>query len=156
LGFASLTVNGTSGADTFDVASTAAGVGYAINAGAGNDVITIGSAGLLDSVLGPLSIDGGANDALPVSTLTCGWVSNSAPVGATIHFNDSAPLADSAYALDASTFSRTDVPTATVTYADIETIDLDAGAGNDTIDVTDTPAVNVFVNGNGGDDTITL
>src|SRR4029077_21276904 len=61
------------------------------------------------------------------------------------------------YALDDSTFSRTSVPTATVTYAGIETIDLDAGSGNDTIAAANTPAnTNLFVSGNGGNDTITL
>jgi Ca2+-binding RTX toxin-like protein len=156
-GFASLTVNGTAGADTLDVISTAAGTSYAINAGAANDLITIGSTGSLDGILGALSIEGGANDALPISTLTCGLVTNSLPVGDTIYFNDSATLADSTYSLHDAAFSRTNVPTAGVTYADIETIRLDTGAGNDTIDVADTPAsANVFVDGNAGGDTISL
>jgi Ca2+-binding RTX toxin-like protein len=156
-GFANLTINGTAGADTFDVFSTAAGTNYAINAGAANDLITVGAAGSLDGILGPLTIDGGANDALPTSMLTCGSVTNSLPVGDTIHFNDSATLADSTYSLGQTTFSRTNVSTAAVTYSGIETIDLDAGAGDDTVNVASTPAgASVFVNGNGGDDTITL
>jgi hypothetical protein len=155
--FASLTLNGTAGADVFNVTSTAAGTNYAINAGAANDTITIGAAGSLDGVQGQLSIDGGSNDALLIIALICGSATNSLPVGDTVYFNDSATTADSSYLLTASTFSRTSALAASVTYQNIETIDLNAGSGADSIDALATPAgSNLFVGGNGGGDTITL
>ncbi len=154
-GIATLTVNGTSGVDTFNATSTSAAVSTTINAGAGNDTVTLGNAGLLAGFLGVLTIHGEGNDAAPTSSLTNGIANNTLPVGDTLHFDDSAAVAGANYALNPTTFTRTGI--ATVTFDGAETIVLDAGKSVDTIDISNTPAnVNVTVNGNTGADTINL
>jgi RTX calcium-binding nonapeptide repeat (4 copies) len=154
-GISTLTVNGTSGVDVFNIASTSAAVSTTVNAGAGNDVVTLGNAGSLAGFLGVLTIHGEANDATPTMSLTSGSTTNTLPVGDTLHFDDSASAAGQHYTLNPGTFMRTGL--ATVTFDGAETIVLDAGTSADTIDISNTlPQVNVTVNGNAGADTINL
>jgi hypothetical protein len=58
---ASLTVNGGSGGNTFDVQGTDAGTAFALNTGAGNDTVNVGdSRNTLEEFLGNLTVKGQA------------------------------------------------------------------------------------------------
>src|SRR4029077_1950808 len=76
-GLASLNVNGTSGVDTFNVASTAAGTATTISAGTGLDVF--GAIDLTQIGAAGLTIHGGGDgEALTLNTTTAGTVNVSA------------------------------------------------------------------------------
>jgi hypothetical protein len=152
-GLATLNVNGTSGVDTFNIASTFVTTVTTISAGVSNDSITLGNAGSLDGLLGLLILHGEANLGSPTSSLTCGPTTNTLAVGDTLHIDDSANGAANNYTLNLATFLRSNI--ATVSFDGIETILLDAGTQGDTIDIAGTLAqTSLTVNGNGGADTI--
>jgi len=71
---ASLTFNGTTGADTINVLETDAGVATAVNGDDGQDTVNVSDPfaglGLLTSIGGTLTIDGGANPAGQPDTVT--------------------------------------------------------------------------------------
>jgi hypothetical protein len=140
-------INGGSGADTFHIQSTRQAdggtySGLVIDAGGGDDVINIGSAGnSLDFILSPVTVSGDghvAGDVLNISdqgTSTAGLV----------------------YNLTNSTVQRTG--TAPVTYGTIESLVLNAGsdAAGDQINVQSTAAATpVTVNAGPGDDQINI
>ncbi len=126
-GVLNLAVNGTAGADTFNVLNTAAGVTTTLNSGAANDVVTIGNAGSLAGILGALVIHGEGNFATPTTTLMCGAATNMLAVGDTLHFDDSSTVAGQTYSLDVGTLARTGI--VSISFDGMETIALDAGAG---------------------------
>jgi hypothetical protein len=67
-GLASLTINGGTGGNTFNVESTAAGTATTVNAGAGNALVEVSpQAENLDNLQGPLTVHGNGSDALVVN-----------------------------------------------------------------------------------------
>ena len=153
----SLTTYGGSGADTYSITSTYAGTSTAVWTGGGNDAITVGN-GNLNSIAGPLNVLGNTGtDTLVV--------------------NDSLRTTAAAYAITATTITRSGFGgltyqgidaltlkgTATVgsTYAITGTaaicpVTIVAGSGNDTFTVG-TPTLNnilgaLAINGGGGTD----
>ncbi len=128
---------GTAG-DTINITGTASGVTTTVNAGAGDDIITVGSAGLLDGILGTLTIHGQAHTTAD-----------------TLHFDDSAQASAKTYTLNAASFTRTGL--ATINFDTVETVNLDAGTAGDTINITGTASgVTTTVNAGAGDDIITV
>ena len=61
-GISSLAINGGSAANSFDLEGTAVGTAYTINAGAANLIDVENAAGSLDDILGPVTINGQADD----------------------------------------------------------------------------------------------
>ncbi len=128
---------GTAG-DTINITGTASGVTTTVNAGAGDDIITAGSAGLLDGILGTLTIHGQGHTTAD-----------------TLHLDDSAQASAQTYTLNAASFTRTGL--ATINFDTVETVNLDAGTAGDTINITGTASgVTTTVNAGAGDDIITL
>ncbi|HEY2880954.1 MAG TPA: hypothetical protein VGJ15_00940, partial [Pirellulales bacterium] len=139
-GLAQLVVNGTAGTDVLNVLSTASGVTTTLNAGGGNDAITVGNAGLMDGILGALNIHGQADAGSP---------------GDTLHFDDSANANGLTYTLTSTTLDRTGI--ATITFDTLETVLLDTGTGADTANIKSTAAtVATTINSGDGNDAITL
>src|SRR5262249_52692032 len=162
-----LGLNAGSGADTINVLSTLATTGYTVNAGAGNDTINVGSApeppanSNLDGTVGPLTVNGQGNDATPTTprSVACAGttVTNTLPVGDTLNFNDQGSATAGTYALTATTFRRSAPATALLTYATVETVNLNTGTAGETINITSTAAsANTTVNAGPGNDTITV
>ncbi len=128
---------GTAG-DTINITGTASGVATTVNAGAGNDNITVSNAGVLDGVLGTLTIHGQAHTTAD-----------------TLHLDDSAQASAKTYTLNAASFSRTGL--ATINFDTVETVNLDAGTAGDTINITGTASgVTTTVNAGAGNDNITV
>ncbi len=128
---------GTAG-DTINITGTASGVATTVNAGAGNDNITVGNAGVLDGVLGTLTIHGQAHTTAD-----------------TLHFDDSAQASAQTYTLNAASFTRSGL--ATINFDTVETVNLDAGTAGDTINITGTASgVTTTVNAGAGNDNITV
>jgi Ca2+-binding RTX toxin-like protein len=107
-------------------------------------------------VLGALTINGDAHDAMPTTAQSCsGAADNTLSVGDTLNVTDGAERGAQTYTLTATTFQRTG--TALVTYGTVETVALTAGVGSDTISAMSTAAsVNTTVNAGDGGDTITI
>ncbi len=123
--------------DTINVQSTAAGTVYTVNAGAGDDDINVSSdaptmAGTLDGVLGPMTLNGGpgTND---------------------VFFSDAGRAVGVTFDLTANTLARTAMGLAT--YNGFASFRLDAGTGDDTLNVNSTNAASVYSlhTGPGGD-----
>ncbi len=153
-------LNGQADADTINVRATAAGSATEVNGGTENDVVNISSdaptnAGNLDSILGDICVNGDANAGGPSTVLK----GNALLVGDILNISDAGDGGNNTYNLSATTFDRPAAApaTGTVIYATIETVNVTAGSGNDTINVTSTAAsVNTTVNGGAGGDAITL
>lgn len=95
-------------------ARTVLPVELVVNSGGGNDDVVIGD-GLLDNVVGPITVDAGAgNDDLV--------------------FDDDATLGAKTYTLTATSFAR-NTPFRNLTYANAESVRLEATRGNDAINV---------------------
>jgi hypothetical protein len=113
----SLTINGGSVQNTFDVQATAAGIATTINAGTGGDTVNVGSdpvnlpQSILDPIQGAVAVNGTGGNT-------------------TVNFNDkggtpgAAPNQVYNYSLAQNSFSRTG--TATVTFAGMATVNLHA------------------------------
>ncbi len=159
------TLNGNAGVDTFDIAATPAGTTLNVNTGAGNDVVNVGNAAnTVSGILGAINVDGGANDAVPQTTtaVTCTDPAGNAttatltlPAGDTVNLNDQGFGASSVYTVGAAGLQR--AGTALVSYANVETINLNAGTATDLINVTGTPvSSNTTINTDGGGDTVNV
>jgi Ca2+-binding RTX toxin-like protein len=125
-GMASLTVNAGDHNDTVNVRASAANVGLTVNAGAGDDLVTVGSiSGTLDDLRGAVTINGEGQTA-------------TGP-GDRLIVNDAGgfPLART-YNLSASSVSRSG--TGASNYTGMESLELRAGSGVDTINVSGTAA----------------
>jgi hypothetical protein len=144
---------GAAGNDVFNIQATGAGSIVEANGGDNNDIFNIAN-GTMDTILGLVCVNGDANDANPVTTLTCGPVSLSNPTGDQLNYNDQNDADNNAYALNGFTLQRNAFQAVYATT--IETVTLNAGTGNDTINVTGGANLNTFVNGGGGNDAITL
>jgi hypothetical protein len=131
-GVTTLTLNTGSGPDSVEVRSTPAGRTTTVNTGGGNDTVRIGGpVGGLSDIAGPLAVNGGTGNL--------GLI-----------FDDQASTADHDYLITATTVSRTGF---SFTYANIQSLTLLAGSGNDTVRLQNTPAATaVTVDGGAGND----
>ena len=147
-----LTINAGDGADTVNVLATAAGITTTVNGGQGSDTINVGSAGnSLDAILGSLMINGDGHDAAPTITLGA----NTLPQGDVLNINDQGNAVGVTYAVAAASISRTG--SGTINYGTVETLNLNAGSGNNTVNAATTAdSVNTTINGGSGTDSITL
>jgi Ca2+-binding RTX toxin-like protein len=147
-------VNAGAGADVITVAATATGSITELNGGANNDTFNIVAAGgSLDTILGIVCVNGDANDAAPTTDFTCGVVTNKLPTGDVLNFNDQGDTDNNTYVLTTTDLTR---GTAKIGFTTVETINLNAGSGNDTINATTLASVNTFLNGSDGNDSITF
>jgi Ca2+-binding RTX toxin-like protein len=131
----SLTLNAGGGNSTFTISGTAAGTSVTVNAGSGNDTFHVGDAtNTLDGLLGSLSVNGqGDSDVLNVA--------------------DQGTAAAKTYTLGFSSVGRTG--TASIFYGTVEGVAVQAGGGNDTINVTTTfLGAPVAVHAGAGQDTV--
>jgi Ca2+-binding RTX toxin-like protein len=107
-----LKLAGGAAGNTIDVQNTSGAV--SILAGSGNDVLNIATGGNLNSIVGPLTVDGqGGTD---IAT-----------------FDDSARTTSSSYVITASTVTRT--AATVIAHLGMETLLLNAGQGNDGVNV---------------------
>lgn len=129
-------INGGGGGNTFNVNATHASATWTLNGFNGNDVFNIGAvAGDAELVDGPITING--------------------MVGTdTFNYNDTTAAGTPAYTLSNTQLSR--AGNGTVTFATIESINVNAGAGDNAITYNNTAfePVPVTLNGGGGNDTI--
>ena len=132
-----LTLNGGSGADTYNVVSTAAGTPVTLNGGNGNDTFNVSpTAQNLDSIQGALSLFGGGGTD-------------------SVILNDQAKAGDTTYSLTSTTVNRTGA--AQISYTDDEGLTLNGGSGADTYNVVSTAAgTPVTLNGGNGNDTFNV
>jgi acrosin len=137
---ASVTLNGGTGGNMYNVESTASGTTYTVNTGPNSamvhDTINVGSdptgaTGTLDAIQGNLTIHSDEMAGSPVDVL---------------NFNDQAKTtAGLTYTLTATTFTRTG--TATVTYDVVASVTLNGGSGGNTYNVEGTaPSTSYTVN----------
>jgi hypothetical protein len=161
-----LEVNGLAGNDTTTVLSTAANSITQLNGGANNDVFNIVQAGgTLDSIQGVVCVNGGANDAAPTETFTCDGTTLTLPTGDVLNLNDDGTATGKGYTFDFDAnndpfLDRTGAARITFTAATVESINLQASQGNDTVSyfVPGKQLDNVItrLNGNGGADQFTV
>ena len=127
--------------DVFSVTSTGSGTTTTLDGDAGPDFFTIGStasttAGTLNSVLGNIILDGGTENNL-------------------FYIRDDNNSSTSTYAINGTTLSRSSGPS--LTYSNMSLLQLYAGSGNNTINVTGTASgtlTNVY--GGSGSETISV
>ncbi len=130
------TFNGGSGFDTLNVAVTTAGFTTTLNGRGDSDTFNLGVPGTtLNNLLGPIVIDGGVFDPTDTNTLACGPNSLTLAVGNALNILDQ-DSADDIYALGAGTFTRNGG--ISVTFTRVETVNLNAEVGNNTVTITDT------------------
>ena len=132
-------LNAGTGNDAVNVLGTTATTPVRISAGSGNDVVTVGSAAnSLATILGGVTILGGLDTA-----------------GDVVHIDDWATLAARTFTVAATSVTWSGGPT--LSFSTVERLNLNAGAGGDTINVVGTAAaMPVTVNAGGGDDTINV
>ncbi|MBW4617755.1 MAG: hypothetical protein KME21_32120, partial [Desmonostoc vinosum HA7617-LM4] len=133
-----LNINLGSGADTFTIQATNASTTTTVNTGAGNDVITVGSAtpATVNAITGALTINGGADTD-------------------TVTINDSGDTANNRGTLTATAI--TGLSFGSITYGTVETLDINLGSGADTFTIQATSASTVTtVNAGGGADTLNV
>src|SRR5207244_520256 len=90
-------------------------------------------------------------------TVTCPpmTITNTLATGDILNLNDQGNATTHTYTLTGTTLDRTSM--ATITYATVETVNLNAGMGTDTINVTTTAAsVNTNIATTAGGDTVTV
>ena len=120
-------LNASLGSDTINVTSSFATVATTVNAGGGDDIINLGSAGSLDLLLGNLVVDGGTGTN-------------------TLNVNDQTDASGNTYDLNATTLTRNGG--FTTTYANIASLNINAGTGSDTFNVTGSAGTTFFIDGN--------
>jgi hypothetical protein len=135
-GVTSLTIDGGSGGNTFNLQYTAPGATTTLNAGSGNDTINVGnSANRLDDIQGPVTVNG---------------------QGGTNHLNliDSGQTAGQSYTLAGNTLTRPGM--APISYLGVQHVALKAGGGNDAVSVSSAPPAGtaVTLDGGGGSNTL--
>jgi protocatechuate 3,4-dioxygenase beta subunit len=136
--FRSLTLNTTDFADNITIAGTAANTATYVNGAGGDDVFTVGVAGfnVLNPLLGDLSLNGG--DGINF-----------------VRLNDQGQNAALEYDVTASSITRSDI--GAISYARFDSIELNAGAGTNSIMVRNSaPGSEIQINAGAGDDTITV
>ncbi|HZU38327.1 MAG TPA: hypothetical protein VFA18_20550, partial [Gemmataceae bacterium] len=131
----SLTINGGSHGNTFNVQSSQAGTALTLNTGSGNDTVNLGStATKLDTLQGPLIVNGQAGSD-------------------TLYFKDQGQTAGQSYTLTPSTVARPGM--ATVSYGTVEKLSLTAGSGDDAVLLSGVLTATVTLNGGTGNNTLT-
>jgi hypothetical protein len=116
IGIQVLIVNGSALDDAISVVSTISGT-TTVNAGSGNDTITVGNANhKLDDIQGNLTINGNDNVAPPAG-------------GDTLIFDDSGQTTGQKYTLIDNKLTRGSSPA--INFGTIETLELNSGSAND-------------------------
>ena len=133
--FESVVLNAGMAGNVISVTGTfASTTSTTVNAGDGNDSVDVGNAGSLDSVLGPLTVNGDAGTADGIT------------------FSDQSDIAANTYTLRGNRVDR--LGAATVTYRTFESLFLNSGAGASSITVEGTHAGTTEINGGGSADSI--
>lgn len=139
-----LTYAGGSAVDNVSVNSTK--VATSVTGNAGNDVFAVGG-GDLDNFLGQLTINGGTHDLVDTRTVFKGGLtpgpadtvftatSSAVAKGDTLTVNDGAQAGLTKYAVNNTTVSR-DLASKSVSYSNIELLNVLAGSGDSDIKVT--------------------
>jgi Ca2+-binding RTX toxin-like protein len=130
----SLTVNGGSGVNTFNIKATSASTATFLNGGAGNDVYNVGGAaatGTMDAIAGPLTLDGQAGADLVV-------------------LNDAGASVAHTYTIGTNSATRNGAAALAFT---VEKLQARGGSKGDTIDAS-AAAIPVILLGNAGSDTL--
>jgi Ca2+-binding RTX toxin-like protein len=149
----SVTLNGGSGSDFYNVESTAAGTPVTVNAGANEDLFEVSpNASELGTIAGKLTLNGGgAHDSLILND-------QAGPVIATSAEPITPPpsiFTPKTYTLNAASVVRTGPSTAEVDFNGVEDLTILNGSGNSTLVVNTVPTIdNVVFAGNGGTDTV--
>ncbi|MCC9603064.1 dockerin type I domain-containing protein [Stieleria sp. JC731] len=160
------------GADVINVRSLAAGSLTEVFGDDGNDTFNLSSLadgdrlnpegsmnGDLDGLIGEICLFGDAHLVPPEITdsLTVGgsMVSVAVPRGDQVNISDRASVADNAYTFEPTQFTRVGGPT--IELARVESVQVETGSGNDTLQIASVQAVTFssFVTG-AGDDTVQL
>jgi hypothetical protein len=163
-------VNAGAGGDFILVRATPAGATTTLNGDSGNDVFLFDSngftaGGTLNGILGPVTINGGDNDALSTVSITtgCGVTTTLAQGDRVLFIDTDNPAGQSSvYSLSDTLFQRISnspggTATGLVSFATVERIDLLTGAGIDDILVSTTrDETTLIVSPGGGDDTVTV
>lgn len=139
--FGGLFLNGGEDGDTFSIEATPPGVNTTVVGGTGNDTIDVGGPAGLDTILGPILVNGQDNDIAPTTQyeVSANGISASyvIPDGDHLHIRDGASAATSNYTIADATVTRTGA--GNIRYlSSIERL---------TIDTSDTAASNVVVTG---------
>jgi hypothetical protein len=144
-GVSAVTVNGGSGAETYNVKST--GAPLMLNTGSGNDTVFLGS-GNMNSLAGAVTVTGqGGSDTLTFD--------NSQEAQGKIYDLNQAASSSATGVLQISSLSG--VPQAPLTYSYIKTVNINAGPGNDVINIHRTTDLSsTFVNTGAGNDSVTV
>ena len=151
--------NGQDDADVIRLRASGTGSATLVNGGNGNDAIEIGNvANSLDNLGGVICLDGDANLVAPTSTLSVSCdgttISNTLAVGDVLTIHDEGDATANAYTVTDTSVSRGGLK---INYGTIETLNLNAGTGADTITVTTTAASkNTNIATTAGGDTVTV
>jgi hypothetical protein len=131
-----ITINPGLGNNVVQVLGTPAGIPVTITGSGGNDTFLVGSAaGTLDTISGPLTINGGAGS----SSLT---------------FNDQNQTTAQAYTVTATSFQSS--ASALITYSGLASVTANGGSGYNTFGVTGTSAAPTTLNGGAGGNLYTV
>ena len=146
-------LSGGDGSDTIGVRSTSSSSYTYIEGWIDSDVVNIGnSSNSLSGILGDIHVEGG-DQGPGTTTLTIGGGSNTLDSGDFLNLNDQGDAGSYTYALDATTFTRTGI--GTVTYAAIETLNLNTAQGASDVDmITTTDSVNTTITTQDGADDV--
>jgi hypothetical protein len=132
-----------------------------LNGAAANDTFNLGNpTNQLAGLQGQICIAGGGNAAAPTvtQTVTCNGttVTNTLPSGDVVNFNDQGSTTANTYNLSATALTASSMP-GTVTYTSLQTVNLNAGTQNNTINVASTAdSANTNISANGGSNTIAV
>jgi hypothetical protein len=131
----SVTFNGGSAGNVFDVHATPKGTVITINTGAGSDTVNVGStSNALDDIQGPLTVNGqgGVNQFV---------------------VNDGGSSTGDTYTLSSTELKRSGA--ATIIFSSMQNLTVDAGTGSNTFIVSSSPSgAGVALNGGAGDNTL--
>ncbi len=160
-----LIVNGGAGLNTFNLDADGASGAVSLRGGPDNDTFNVGN-GSLNSLNGLLDIEGGGQDSGTVGsksfTNAAGTATNNVNlIGDTLNLNDGGTASATMYTVTAQTITASSFGVASgspqLGYVGIESLTLNAAAGNDTVNVSNTPdAANVTLNGGAGQNTFTV
>ena len=150
---------GGDGSDTFTVQSTGLNSYLQLDGGNNSDSFILGNAAnSMDDFQGQVLINGDANDSGSDISVTAPGVTNANPAGDVLTIRDDGDSSSNIYTLTATTLQRNADPL--ITTANVETLYLNTGIGNDAINVqTTADTSNTFINQTGantGVDTLTI
>jgi hypothetical protein len=155
-GLTNLIVNTGAGADSIVISGTI-GVMLTVNGGTGDDTIRLGSAlpSSIAGVLGPVIVNGDANDPGGAFIIMNCQGSKSLPIGDRLEISDEGSVTSNSYTLSDTLFLRSG--TGAVTYLGIEQVGLLSGSASDTITVSSVvPSGSLLLTAGGGSDAITV